>query len=130
MNSTLSHGYRVEAKPGFDFGRSNPLQKQFFFYYTITITNVSGMQAQLKTRTWHIVDADKEVRTVQGPGVVGETPWFRPGESFEYSSFCPLPTLTGMMEGQFHMRSIDGTEFSIDVPRMNFAVPEEYIDRY
>ena len=130
MNSTTSHGYKVEAKPGFDLARSNPMQKQYFFFYTITITNISGTQAQLKSRTWHIVDGNKEVRTVQGPGVVGETPWFPAGESFEYSSFCPLPTLTGTMQGQFHMRSIDGSEFSSDVPTMRFEVPEDYIDRY
>lgn len=130
MNSAVTNGYRVEVRPGFDFARSNPLQRQYFFYYNITITNLSGMQAQLKTRTWHIIDGHGETRMVQGPGVVGETPWFRPGESFEYSSFCPLPTLTGKMHGHFQMRAIDGTEFTIEVPMMTFIVPEEYIDRY
>lgn len=130
MRSLVTNGYQVEAKPGFDLDRSNPLQRQFFFYYMITITNVSGMHAQLKSRSWVIEDGNGEIHKVEGPGVVGETPWFKSGESFEYSSFCPLATLTGTMKGQFHMRSIDGTEFSINVPLMQFQVPDEYIDRY
>ena len=125
-----THGYRVDVKTGFDLGRSNPMQRQYFFYYTINITNMTGHHAQLLTRTWVIEDAEGEIRKVEGPGVVGETPWFKIGDGFEYTSACPLQTLTGKMRGQFHMRTLEGDEFSIDVPTMEFKVPEDYIDRY
>lgn len=130
MNVTETQGYRVEVKTGFDFERSNPLQKHYFFFYTINISNLEGKRAQLQSRTWYIQNADGEVRKVEGPGVVGQTPWFKTGEGFEYTSFCPLSTLTGKMWGQFHMHGIDGSEFSIDTPEFHFAVPESFIDRY
>lgn len=125
-----SHGYRVEVRTHFDFPRSNPLQGQYLFEYTITITNVRGVDAQLLTRTWHIEDAQGVVRQVKGPGVVGHTPHFKRGERFEYSSFCPLPTMTGKMWGHFEMLSINGETFEITTPLFRFAVPEEFIDRY
>ena len=130
MNTSETQGYRVDVKTGFDFDRSNPLQKQYFFFYTINIQNLSGERAQLKSRTWYIQDATGDVRKVEGPGVVGQTPWFQSGEGFEYTSFSPLPTLTGKMWGKFHMKALDGREFSIDTPEFFFSVPEEFIDRY
>jgi ApaG protein len=125
-----SHGYRIEVKTSFDFMRSNPLQGQYLFEYHITITNIKGIEAQLLKRTWHIEDALGEVRQVHGPGVVGHTPYFKLNDSFHYSSFCPLPTLTGKMWGHFEMLSKDGKTFDITTPVFKFAVPEELIDRY
>lgn len=125
-----SHGYRIEVRTHFDFPRSNPLQSQYLFQYTITISNLRGPHAQLLSRLWHIEDAEGEVRQVQGPGVVGHTPHFKLGDTFEYSSFCPLPTLTGKMWGHFEMLSNDGQTFEITTPVFKFAVPEEFIDRY
>jgi len=125
-----SHGYRVEVKTQFDFTRSNPLQGQFLFQYTVTIKNVRGVHAQLLTRTWHIQDAKGEVRQVKGPGVVGHTPHFKSGEAFEYASFCPLPTLTGKMWGHFEMLGVNGETFEITTPVFRFQVPDDLIDRY
>jgi ApaG protein len=125
-----SAGYRVEVRTHFDFTRSNPLQKQYLFEYTIVITNMSGEPARLLARTWHIEDAEGEVRQVKGPGVVGHTPFFRRSEAFEYSSFCPLPTMTGKMWGHFEMLSDNGQSFEITTPVFRFKVPEEFIDRY
>lgn len=125
-----SNGYRVEVRTSFDFPRSNPLQGQFLFQYTVVIRNLRGSPAQLLARTWHIEDAEGEVRQVKGPGVVGHTPHFRPGEMFEYSSFCPIPTMTGKMWGHFEMLGNDGEMFEITSPVFRFRVPEEFIDRY
>lgn len=130
MFSRESLGYRVDVRTGFDLGRSNPLQKHYFFFYTVTITNNGGTPARLESRTWIIHDSDGNENRVEGPGVVGQTPWFVRGGHFEYSSFCPLPTLAGKMSGQFHMRTEDGEEFSIATPVFRFAVPEDLIDRY
>ena len=125
-----SHGYRVTVRTEFDFERSNPLQGQFLFQYTITITNMRGAAAQLLTRLWHIQDAQGTVRQVQGPGVVGHTPHFRLGEAFEYTSFCPLPTMSGKMWGHFEMLGENGETFEITTPVFRFIVPESFIDRY
>lgn len=125
-----SNLFRIEIKTDFDFTQSNPLQYHYLFRYTIQIKNLGLDEAQLISRKWYIKDAKGEVRVVEGPGVIGETPHFKPGSSFEYSSFCPLSTLTGEMWGHFNMIKKDGTKFKIDTPIFRFAVPDEYIDVY
>jgi ApaG protein len=127
---STDNNFRVEIETEFDFEQSNPLQFHYLFRYTITITNVGETEAQLKSRKWFIKDAKGEVRVVEGPGVVGHTPHFKPGEAFEYSSFCPLPTLTGEMWGHFNMVGADKREFKVNTPVFKFRVPEEFIDVY
>jgi ApaG protein len=126
----INNNYRIEIKTDFDFDQSNPLQFQYLFRYTIRITNEGNTPSQLLSRKWNIKDAKGEVRVVEGPGVVGQTPYFDPGESFEYSSFCPLPTLTGEMWGHFNMVDNLGSAFKIDTPVFRFKVPKEFIDIY
>lgn len=126
----VNNNFRIEIKTDFDFDQSNPLQFQYLFRYTIRITNVGNTPSQLLSRKWYIKDAKGEVRVVEGPGVVGQTPYFDPGESFEYSSFCPLPTLTGEMWGHFNMVDNLGAGFKIDTPVFKFKVPKEFIDIY
>jgi ApaG protein len=125
-----SNGYLIEIQTDFDFEQSNPLQFNYLFRYTIRITNEEGTPAQLVSRKWMIKDAKNSVRLVEGPGVVGHTPHFKVGDSFEYQSFCPLPTLTGEMWGHFNMVGEDGENFQIDTPNFKFQVPREYIDDY
>jgi ApaG protein len=126
----LNNGFKIEVKTKFDFDQSNPLQFQYLFKYTILITNMSEMSAQLIFRKWNIKDGKAEMKFVEGPGVIGQTPHFKPGDSFEYSSFCPLPTMNGEMWGHFNMRAQDGQEFKIETPVFKFNVPSEYIDVY
>jgi ApaG protein len=128
--TSLSNGFRIQVKTDFDFEQSNPLQFSYLFRYTILIINEGALSAQLLSRKWHIKDAKGEVKLVEGPGVIGQTPEFAPGDSFEYSSFCPLPTLTGEMWGYFVMRDDSGTDFKIETPVFKFAVPRDYIDDY
>ncbi len=125
-----SLGYRIEVRTDFDFPRSNPMQKQFLFQYTVTIKNMVGEDAQLLTRTWHIEDGEGVVRQVKGAGVVGNTPFFKRGQVFEYSSFCPLPTLVGKMWGHFEMLGESGQTFEITTPVFRFKIPAEFIDQY
>lgn len=126
----INNNFKIEVQTGFDFDQSNPLQFQYLFQYTIRITNVGDTSAQLISRKWNIKDAKGELKFVDGPGVVGNTPFFKPGQSFEYSSFCPLPTLTGEMWGHFNMVRENGEKFQIDTPIFKFAVPAELIDVY
>lgn len=125
-----NNNFRVEVRTSFDFDQSNPLNYHYLFKYTILITNKGTVSAQLLSRKWNIKDAKNELKLVEGPGVIGQTPHFEPGESFEYSSFCPLPTLTGEMWGHFNMVNKYGQSFKIDTPLFRFHVPQEFIDNY
>ncbi|MCM2349963.1 MAG: Co2+/Mg2+ efflux protein ApaG [Bacteriovoracaceae bacterium] len=127
---SLSNNFKIEVKTAFDFDQSNPLQFHYLFSYTIVITNNGDVPATLVSRKWNIKDAKGTLKYVEGPGVIGATPYFRPGESFEYQSFCPLPTLNGEMWGHFNMVDDQGQKFIIDTPVFKFHVPEEYIDNY
>ncbi len=127
---SINNDFRIEIKTAFDFDQSNPLQYHYMFSYTILITNLGDVPAQLLSRKWSIKDAKGQVRHVEGPGVVGQTPHFAPRRSFEYSSFCPLPTLTGEMWGHFNMVDGNGRPFKVETPIFKFYVPKEYIDHY
>ena len=71
---------------------------------------------QLKTRHWRITDANGRLQEVKGPGVVGEEPLLKPGESFEYTSGVPLPTPSGFMTGSYGMVTAAGEHFDIEIP--------------
>lgn len=127
---SISNNFKIEVKTDFDFDQSNPLQFQYLFSYTINITNIGTVSAQLVSRKWHIKDGKGVMKYVEGPGVIGATPFFKPGDTFEYQSFCPLPTLNGEMWGYFNMVTEDGQTFKIDTPHFHFKVPDEFIDNY
>lgn len=116
-SETVTAGIRVKAEPHYLHDRSIPEDSQFLFRYTITITNESDEWAKLKARHWIIIDSDGKREDVFGPGVVGEEPELDPGQSFTYSSFCPIGTNFGTMEGSFSMVRRDGTPFEIRVAR-------------
>jgi ApaG protein len=85
------------------------------FAYTVRITNQGTDTVQLLSRHWIITDALERVEEVKGPGVVGEQPVLGPGESFKYSSWCPLRTPTGMMQGTYQMVRANGEQFEIEI---------------
>ena len=61
---------------------------------------------------------------VRGGGGVGERPVLRPGESFQYTSGCPLKTSTGVMRGTYQMVTEDGDHFDAEIAP--FALHEPY----
>jgi len=85
------------------------------FQYTVRITNEGAETVQLVSRHWVITDGHDHVEEVRGPGVVGEQPVLEPGESFKYSSWCPLKTPTGMMRGTYQMIRTNGEQFDIEI---------------
>lgn len=103
--------------------RSEPRSNYFFFAYHITIANVGDETTQLMSREWIITDGDGNVERVQGPGVVGEFPNLAPGESFEYTSFCPLTTSFGSMQGRYVMKTSSGETFEAEIAPFTLAVP-------
>ena len=102
---------------------SQPQLNQWFFLYTIRITNESDRTVQLLSRHWIITDAEGQVREVQGDGVVGVQPTLKPGEAFEYTSACPLPTPVGSMHGTYQMERPDGSSFDAVVAPFSLSEP-------
>jgi ApaG protein len=121
MSVASTDGIRVEVRPAFWEERSAPDQGRFAFTYTITITNEGDRPAQLLRRHWIIRDGTGGVDEVEGEGVVGKQPRLGPGESFEYTSWVPLPTPIGTMRGTFLMVRPDGTQFRAEVPEFLLA---------
>lgn len=123
MSDTTTNGIRVRVKTQFLPDRSSPADAQFVFAYHITISNIGSSVAQLISRHWIITTADGETEEVQGAGVVGEQPVLRPGEQFEYTSFCPLKTNVGTMHGSYTMVTPAGEMFQARIAPFTLAVP-------
>ncbi|MCA0433700.1 MAG: Co2+/Mg2+ efflux protein ApaG [Proteobacteria bacterium] len=123
MYQAISHKFRVTVQPQFLEGQSNPADDKYVWAYTITVENLSRVTATLKTRHWVITDALGRKQEVEGDGVVGEQPTLAPGESFQYTSGCPLATPSGMMMGAYGMVSEDGNRFAIDIPAFSLDSP-------
>jgi len=104
---------RVDARYSPD--HSDPRQGQWFFLYTITIVNEGPDTVQLLNRHWVITNATGDVEQVRGPGVVGHQPTLSQGESFEYTSGCPLKTPFGSMHGSYEMALENGERFQAEV---------------
>ncbi len=117
--------YRIEVQPVAQFipDQSNPDENRYLFAYTITITNVGEVPAQLVSRHWLITDAHESVQEVRGLGVVGKQPLLKPGESFQYTSGSQLNTPVGTMKGTYQMVAEDGTHFDAEIPEFTLAMP-------
>ena len=116
MYQAQTRGVRVTAVPEFMERESAHDQGRYFWAYTIEIVNQSRQTVQLMTRHWFITDGRGEVHEVRGDGVVGKQPVLRPGESFSYTSGCPLMTPDGSMRGYYAMLGEDGVVFDVEVP--------------
>lgn len=115
MSVAVTEGIRVEVQPRYIPERSAPDQGHWFFAYRVVIANEGDQPAQLVSRHWIITDGTGRVEHVRGPGVVGETPRLEPGERFEYTSLCPLPTPNGSMRGTYQMVRDDGRSFDAEI---------------
>jgi ApaG protein len=116
-------GITISVRPAFVPEKSRPDQNRWFFAYKVRIANASRDTVQLLSRHWIIRDASGTIDEVQGLGVVGEQPVLRPGEHFEYTSFCPLRTPFGSMEGSYRMVRDTGEEFDVAIPRFELSPP-------
>ena len=122
-SEAVTEGIRVEVIPEFIPEQSIQSENKFVFAYKVVITNESSRRVKLVSRRWVIINADGDREDVEGPGVVGYTPELEPGESFEYTSFCPLNTGWGTMEGSYSMVAENGEEFNVDVARFYLFDP-------
>jgi ApaG protein len=115
--------FAITVRPQFLPDYSDPSEERFMFAYTVTIKNTGEATAQLISRHWIITDANNQVEEVEGDGVVGEQPILQPGEAFEYTSGCPLPTPVGSMRGTYHCVGADGTRFEASIPEFVLSKP-------
>ena len=116
MYQSVTRNIEVTVTPEYLADRSSPDSGEYFWAYTIEITNKGSETVQLKTRHWRITDGMGRKQEVRGPGVVGKEPVLKPGESFEYTSGVPLPTPSGFMTGSYGMVSAGGERFDIAIP--------------
>jgi ApaG protein len=122
-STATTRGVRVEVESRYLEEKSDPGQKRWFFAYDIRISNDGPVVVQLLTRHWIITDANGNVEEVKGPGVVGNQPVLAPGESFEYTSFCPLSTPFGTMEGTYQMATDGGGGFNAVIAQFALSEP-------
>jgi ApaG protein len=122
-SEATTRGIRVAVVSEYSPERSQPQNQEWFFQYTITITNQSAEVVQLLSRHWIITNASGQVEEVKGKGVVGEQPTLGPNESFTYTSGCPLTTAFGTMEGTYQMVSRSGEFFDVKIAPFTLSEP-------
>ena len=123
MYIAVTHDIQVTVLPEYLEHRSEPEEGRFFWAYTIEITNLGRGVVQLISRHWNITDGVGRIEIVKGIGVVGEQPVLNPGETFRYTSGCPLTTPSGMMSGSYRMSDAEGQGFSIEIPAFSLDSP-------
>ncbi|MEK7323081.1 MAG: Co2+/Mg2+ efflux protein ApaG [Pseudomonadota bacterium] len=123
MNSDSSYSIKVLVEPFYVEEQSVPAENRFVFAYTVSIQNLGRVPAKLISRHWIITDANGKTQEVRGQGVVGEQPYLRPGEAFQYTSGAVLDTAVGTMRGTYQMVGDDGNHFDADIPVFTLSVP-------
>ena len=123
MNNKTAYAIRVDVETAYLAQQSFPDNDQYAFAYTITISNQGTIPAKLLTRHWLITDANGKVQEVRGAGVVGEQPYLKPGEGFQYTSGTLLATPVGAMQGSYQMRADDQVDFDAEIAPFTLSVP-------
>jgi len=125
MYDAVTRSIRVQVEPEFLEEQSSPEDGHFVWAYRVQIENQGGDTVQLLSRHWTITDNMGRVQEMTGAGVVGEQPVLKPGESFEYSSGCPLSTASGMMMGTYTMVANGRDSFDVTIPAFSLDSPYE-----
>lgn len=124
MYRSTTRNIEVAVEPFYLEERSDPADSRYVWGYRVTIANHSDDPIQVLARHWRITDARGHVEEVRGPGVVGEQPELDPGDSFQYTSGCPLRTSSGFMVGTYMVRSGEDEFFEIDIPAFSLDLPD------
>lgn len=122
-STAVTEGIRVVVRSAYLANQSLPLAGRYVFAYTVLIANDGSEPAQLRTRHWIITDGEGKVEEVRGPGVVGQEPFLKPGEQFEYTSGCVLRTPRGRMHGSYQMHRPNGRVFDATIAPFLLALP-------
>jgi ApaG protein len=123
MYKAVTRGINVTVTPRYMPEESSPETGRYFFAYSVEIINTSLERVQLRARYWRITDEHGHVQEVRGAGVVGEEPVLGPGESFSYTSGCPLTTPSGTMQGTYLMETASGETFDAEIPAFSLDSP-------
>jgi ApaG protein len=124
MYSQTTRGIKVTVKPVYLDDQSSPSDNHFVWAYHVRIENGGTATVQLRARHWRITDATGKRQEVKGPGVVGEQPVLKPGDSFEYTSGTPLTAPSGFMSGTYRMEAADGETFDVEIPAFSLDQPD------
>ena len=126
MYAETTNDIEVKVTPFFVPEQSLPEVGRYLYGYHVTITNRGQAEAKLVSRHWIITDGHSRVEEVKGEGVVGLQPLLKPGETFEYTSACPLTTPTGNMRGSYHMVDRDGRRLTVRIPLFFLRHPDTF----
>jgi len=124
VSSAVTNGILVTVRSQYIPERSSISGKQYAFAYTVKIANQGAVTTRLESRHWIITDAIGHIEEVRGPGVVGVQPRLRPGESFEYTSWCVIATPSGEMRGSYQMVTDAGGSFDADIAPFRLGMPQ------
>ena len=119
----MNHDIRVTVTTQYIESQSNPEASRVVFSYTILIENKGEIPAKLLSRHWIITDANNRVQEVKGKGVIGEQPYLRSGQSFQYTSGTMLETPVGSMQGTYQMVADDDIHFDAVIEPFSLALP-------
>lgn len=123
MYEKITRDISVSVRSFYLEEQSSPDEDHFVWAYKVNIQNRSQDTVQLLNRHWKITDKLGRLQEVRGSGVVGEQPVIKPGESFEYTSGCPLETPSGIMAGSYQMSTAAGERFDIEIPAFSLDSP-------
>jgi ApaG protein len=125
MYEAVTENIKVSVRPQFLEGQTKPDENKFVWAYTVTVENKGAETVTLLTRHWIITDGFGRRQDVRGDGVVGEQPLLEPGQSFQYTSGCPLTTPSGMMVGSYGMITSAGRPFDVAIPAFSLDSPHD-----
>ena len=123
----MEYKIKIQTHPKFNLEKSDPIKSYYFFSYRIKIINNSEIGVRLLSRYWHIKDGKGQTEDIHGPGVVGKNPSINPKGVFEYTSFCPLQTPIGFMEGSYRMIAENGEQFDVIIPQFKL-IASQFLD--
>ena len=129
VNSSVCRGVagtraiRVSVRAFYLADQSEPERGHYVWAYRVSIENQGRDTVQLLKRSWQITDAMGRTQQVHGEGVVGEQPVLEPGQSFEYTSACPLKTQFGSMHGTYQMLGPGNETFDVEIKGFALRLP-------
>lgn len=124
MYRAVTRNIQITVSSAYHADQSSPEEGRYFWSYTVEIANLGQETVQLQSRHWRIRDGNGRVQEVRGDGVVGKKPVLKPGDTFQYTSGCPLETSQGIMSGTYAMRTQAGEEFEAEVPAFSLDSPQ------
>jgi ApaG protein len=124
MVTQITSGIKISVETHFEGTYFKEYTMLYAFSYEITIENLSSDIVQLQARHWEILDSLNFTETVDGEGVVGQTPIIIPGDKYIYSSGCMLHSTIGAMHGFYTMVNFTTSEnFQVQIPTFKLSVP-------